>query len=176
MSRERDSTAGRRGMFFRAGAEVRLPVFEKKPEWVGPNGPLGLFTVRMGKDSLASYRAQSHRVTEDANGEQFAVHGGVPPVDSCTSSSRTVPDALLESQHGRSILVRLTKDFLYCADDGAPISEDGIVSLMFSRISSKRNKSAIGRFGIGFKSVLGVTDTPEFYSRPRILPIRQEAR
>ena len=37
---------------------------------------------------------------------------------------------------------------------------------MFSRMSSKRNTGAIGRFGLGFKSVLRVTDAPEFYSRP----------
>ena len=36
---------------------------------------------------------------------------------------------------------------------------------MFDRMSSKRNSSAIGRFGRGFKSVLAVTDAPEFYSR-----------
>ena len=74
-------------------------------------------------------------------------------------------DALLDSPKGRSILIRLTDGFLYCADDGEPIDEDGIVGLMFSRMSSKRNTAAIGRFGLGFKSVLGVTDSPEFYSR-----------
>ena len=42
---------------------------------------------------------------------------------------------------------------------------------MFYRMSSKRssgkrNIRPIGRFGLGFKSVLGVTDAPEFYSRP----------
>ena len=36
---------------------------------------------------------------------------------------------------------------------------------MFDRMSSKRNTAAIGRFGRGFKSVLRVTDAPEFYSR-----------
>ena len=36
---------------------------------------------------------------------------------------------------------------------------------MFSHLSSKRGTSEIGRFGLGFKSVLGVTDAPEFFSR-----------
>ena len=35
---------------------------------------------------------------------------------------------------------------------------------MFSHMSPKRNTGEIGRFGLGFKSVLGVTDAPEFYS------------
>ena len=36
---------------------------------------------------------------------------------------------------------------------------------MFSRLSPKRGTSEIGRFGLGFKSVLGVTDDPDFFSR-----------
>ena len=36
---------------------------------------------------------------------------------------------------------------------------------MFSHLSPKRGTSEIGRFGLGFKSVLGVTDRPEFFSR-----------
>ncbi|MCY4326775.1 MAG: DEAD/DEAH box helicase family protein [Rhodobacteraceae bacterium] len=74
-------------------------------------------------------------------------------------------DALLNSVGGRTILVRLTKENLYCADDGSPIDEEGIKGLMFDRMSSKRNTAAIGRFGRGFKSVLRVTDSPEFFSR-----------
>ena len=36
---------------------------------------------------------------------------------------------------------------------------------MFSHLSQKRGTAEIGRFGLGFKSVLGVTDAPEFFSR-----------
>ena len=73
-------------------------------------------------------------------------------------------DALTHSD-GASILVRLTGEYLYCADDGTPIDDEGIRALMFSHMSNKRDTSEIGRFGLGFKSVLGVTDAPEFYSR-----------
>ena len=41
----------------------------------------------------------------------------------------------------------------------------GVTALMFSHLSSKRGTTEIGRFGLGFKSVLGVKDTPEFFSR-----------
>ena len=40
-----------------------------------------------------------------------------------------------------------------------------MTALMFSHMSPKRGTSEIGRFGLGFKSVLGVTDAPEFFSR-----------
>ena len=36
---------------------------------------------------------------------------------------------------------------------------------MLAHTSSKRDTGEIGRFGMGFKSVLGITDTPEFFSR-----------
>ena len=36
---------------------------------------------------------------------------------------------------------------------------------MFAYLSPKRGTDEIGRFGLGFKSVLGVTDRPEFFSR-----------
>ena len=61
--------------------------------------------------------------------------------------------------------IRLTDDYLYCADSGSPLDEDGVTALMFSNLSSKRGLNLIGRFGLGFKSVLGVTDAPEFFSR-----------
>ncbi|MDE2724846.1 MAG: ATP-dependent helicase, partial [Gemmatimonadota bacterium] len=74
-------------------------------------------------------------------------------------------DALLPASKGRSILVRLTKRYFYCADDGDPIDKEGLEGLMFDRMSNKRNSAVIGRFGRGFKSVLRVTDAPEFFSR-----------
>ena len=36
---------------------------------------------------------------------------------------------------------------------------------MFAYLSPKRGTEEIGRFGLGFKSVLGVTDAPDFFSR-----------
>lgn len=73
-------------------------------------------------------------------------------------------DALSLSDGGK-IWIRLTPTHLYCADEGKAIDEDGVKALMFSRLSPKRGADEIGRFGLGFKSVLGVTDTPEFFSR-----------
>ena len=164
MKREYDFSAGLRGKFFRPSAKLRQRDSDEKPEWADPGGALGQFTIRVAKDTLESYRAQPYRVTEDANAEQFAVHGGYAHRQLYELVQNSA-DALLGSAHGRSILVRLTDRFLYCADNGAPINEEGVVGLMFSRMSSKLHTTAIGRFGVGFKSVLGVTDAPEFYSR-----------
>ena len=66
---------------------------------------------------------------------------------------------------GGRIEVWLVDDCLYCADDGSPIDEHGMTALMFSHMSPKRSTSQIGTFGLGFKSLLGVSDAPEFLSR-----------
>ena len=170
MKREYDFSAAERGRFYRESAKLRFPASDEEPNWIGPAGQLGEFLVERAEGILASYRAEPLRVTEDANSEQSAAHGGYAHRQLFELVQNSA-DALLDAPKGQSILIRLTERFLYCADDGAHIDEDGIVGLMFSRMSSKRSSSKrntrpIGRFGLGFKSVLGVTDTPEFYSRP----------
>ena len=164
MKQEYDFSEGKRGKFFRGGAKLRFPVSEKKPDWADPSGRIGDFIVQEAQKSLNAYREQPKLATEHARSEQDTAQGGYAHRQLFELVQNSA-DALLESPKGRSILIRLTEGFLYCADDGTPIDEDGIEGLMFDRMSSKRNTAAIGRFGRGFKSVLRVTDAPEFYSR-----------
>ena len=165
MKTEYDFSKGERGRFYRGNAKVSLPTLEEKAAWIGPEGPLGEFIVRETKKTLDSYRVQPHRVTEDANDEQFTAYGGYAHRQLFELVQNSA-DALLDAPKGKSILIRLTERFLYCADDGEPIDQDGVTALMFSRLSSKRRTGQIGRFGLGFKSVLRVSNAPEFYSRP----------
>ena len=74
-------------------------------------------------------------------------------------------EAATASERAGRIEIRLADDCLYCADDGNPIDEHGVTALMFSNMSPKRATSQIGTFGVGFKSLLGVCDAPEFLSR-----------
>ncbi len=164
MKTEYDFSKGERGRFFREGAKFVLPASDAKADWAGPKGSLGKFIVEEAKRTLESYRAQPRLVTEHANHERDTAHGGYAHRQLFELAQNSA-DALLGAPGGKSILIRLTEHFLYCADDGNPIDEPGVGGLMFSHMSSKRNTGAIGRFGLGFKSVLGVTDAPEFYSR-----------
>ena len=164
MKTEYDFSKGERGRFFREGAKFVLPASAAKADWAGPEGSLGKFIVEEANRTLESYRAQPRLVTEHANHERDTAHGGYAHRQLFELAQNSA-DALLGALGGKSILIRLTEHFLYCADDGNPIGERGVEGLMFSHMSSKRNTGAIGRFGLGFKSVLGVTDTPEFYSR-----------
>ena len=164
MKTEYDFSKGERGRFYRENAKLIFPASKEKPTWVGPEGRIGKFIVREAQKSLNAYREQPRLITEHARLEQDTAQGGYAHRQLFELAQNSA-DALLESPRGKSILIRLTEGFLYCADDGTPIDEEGVEGLMFDRMSSKRNSAAIGRFGRGFKSVLGVTDGPEFYSR-----------
>ena len=165
MKSEYDFSKGERGRFFLGDAKLRLPASAEKPGWAGLEGPLAMLIIGEAERTLGAYRAQPKLVTRDAREEHDIAFGGYAHRQLFELVQNSA-DALREAPAGKSILIRLTKSFLYCADDGNPIDEHGIDGLMFSRMSSKRNTGAIGRFGLGFKSVLRVTDAPEFYSRP----------
>ena len=165
MRREYDFSKGERGKFYRRDAKLNLPRPTEQPDWAGPESRLCRFIAQETEKTLRAYGAQPNLVTEHANHEHDTAHGGYAHRQIFELVQNSA-DALANAPQGKSILVRLTEDYLYCADDGKPIDESGAEALMFSHMSSKRNTSEIGRFGLGFKSVLGVTDAPEFYSRP----------
>ena len=164
MKTEYDFSKGERGRFFREGAEINLPASDAKPDWKGPEERLGAFIVEEARKNLSAYREQHRRVDEDANTEEDIAGGGYAHRQLFELVQNSA-DAVSDAPDGTSVLIRLTERFLYCADDGSPINEDGVVALMFSRLSPKRGTDQIGRFGLGFKSVLKVTDAPEFFSR-----------
>lgn len=60
--------------------------------------------------------------------------------------------------------LRLADGVLYCANEGDPFGADGIKAVTGAFLSAKKDEK-IGRFGLGFKSVLGVTDHPQIISR-----------
>jgi superfamily II DNA or RNA helicase len=115
------------------------------------------------EENLRVYGTSSTRIDEDAGQELNLAHGGYGKRQ-LLELVQNGADALLSTPGGR-IEVVLTADYLYCANEGNAVSESGIRSLLHAHLSNKRD-AEIGRFGLGFKSVLGVTDKPEFYSRP----------
>ena len=135
---------------------------EAAAKWVGPDGTIGSYIREESRKSLDSYRNQPNNLREDANQEEDTARGGYANRQLFELVQNSA-DALARSD-GAHIWIRLTSTHLYCADNGEPIDENGARALLFSHLSSKRGTSEIGRFGLGFKSVLGVTDTPEFFS------------
>ena len=115
-------------------------------------------------------------MTEHARVETDTVYGGYAnrqlfeliqnSADALFPDTETeTADEVSHEQDGGRIAIHLTENHIYCADNGEPINPEGVEALMFSRLSPKRATGQIGTFGLGFKSVLGVSNAPEFFSR-----------
>ena len=133
-------------------------------EWTRSDGALGAYIAEESKRTLDAYRLQPKLVNEHANHEDDTTRGGYAHRQLFELAQNSA-DALVGIPGGGRITIRLTKTCLYCADSGKPVDQDGVTALMFSHMSPKRGANEIGRFGLGFKSLLSVSDTPEFFSR-----------
>ena len=164
MKRQYDFSNAERGRFHCPSAKLNMPASGAGPAWEGAAGCIGRFVVEEARKTLDAYRAQPHLVSEHANHEQDTAYGGYAHRQLFELVLNSA-DALFQVGAGQSILIRLMKRFLYCADDGKPIDKPGVRRLMFAHMSSKCGTSEIGGSRLGFKSVLGVSDAPEFFSR-----------
>lgn len=163
MKQEYDFSGAKRGVFRGVSGPVKLPA-QRKVAWRGPQDAVGRFVLVEACKTLEAYLAQPRLVTEHANQEHAAPQGGYAHRQ-LYGLVQNGADALRHQGTGQSILIRLTHRFLYCADDGGPMDEKGVKRLMLAHLPSKRGTTGVGRFGKGCKSLLGVTDAPEFYSR-----------
>ncbi|GAA2886406.1 hypothetical protein GCM10010524_18550 [Streptomyces mexicanus] len=100
-------------------------------------------------------------IAEHANGERRITQGGYGDRQ-LFELVQNAADEIAGDPGGR-IHVVLTKTHLYCANEGNPVTPEGAETILRMSMSKKRG-GQIGRFGVGVKSVLVVTDTPEFFS------------
>ncbi|WP_150306590.1 DEAD/DEAH box helicase [Planctomonas psychrotolerans] len=110
---------------------------------------------------LNVYAKDSSRVLQDANNERRISEGGY----ATRQLEELVQNAVDAARKGGGrIEVLLTRNALYVANDGEPFDEAGVRSLMASDISTKDDER-IGKFGIGFKSILAISQSPKVLSR-----------
>jgi superfamily II DNA or RNA helicase len=117
--------------------------------------------------AINAYIAKPTLITEHANHEESIRTGGYAN-RTLLELVQNAADAMAGSEAddvGRVEIILDPKDgILYCANSGRPFSKSGLVAITHSHLSGKRGDE-IGRFGLGFKSVLAVTDTPQVLSR-----------
>lgn len=114
--------------------------------------------------ALGTYAFNPDRIEEDANGER-RIHQGGYGDRQLFELVQNAADELREPPHrGGRIHVVLTTEHLYCANTGTPITPEGAETILRMGVSRKRG-GQIGRFGVGVKSVLSVTRTPQFFGR-----------
>ncbi len=129
--------------------------------WSGPDSAIAATVAHQNKRLLQTYQADPKRLEEDANTER-SIHDGAYAHRQLHELLQNAADAMRSGQGRCEVL--LTDHTLYVANSGEPLTEQGVDTLMAAHLSSKRDEQ-IGRFGLGFKAVLAVTDTPKIYSR-----------
>jgi superfamily II DNA or RNA helicase len=140
------------------------------PSWATGDGKIGAAVVAQTERCLEVYGRDNKRVLSDANLEITTAEGGYGRKQ-VYELVQNGADALLRSP-GR-VQVLLTADCLYVANEGAALTVDGVLALMGSHLSQKRSDE-IGRFGLGFKSVVAVCDRPQIFSRSGSLGFDRE--
>ncbi|MFG1912381.1 sacsin N-terminal ATP-binding-like domain-containing protein [Kribbella sp. NPDC048928] len=119
--------------------------------------------------AIDSYGIQPNLVVEHANLEESIRTGGY--------ANRTLLELVQNAadaiggadEHGEAagrveIVLDAKNEILYCANAGRPFSRVGLTAIAMAYLSGKRGEE-IGRFGLGFKSVLAVSDAPQIFSR-----------
>ncbi|MFE9985380.1 sacsin N-terminal ATP-binding-like domain-containing protein [Streptomyces sp. NPDC005381] len=110
---------------------------------------------------LHTYAVDPGLIAEHANGERRITQGGYGDRQ-LFELVQNAADEIAEEPGGR-VHVTLTGTHLYCANEGTPVTPEGAETILRMSMSRKRG-GQIGRFGVGVKSVLVVTDAPEFFS------------
>ena len=120
------------------------------------------FVEQENRQVLESYQARPSLIEEHANYEQSTAEGAYGRRQ-LFELIQNGSDAILASKKPGIIQAILTENALYCADTGVGVTCGGIRAILQAYMSPKEDEE-IGRYGLGFKSVLGATRSPEFYS------------
>ncbi|MGH3999130.1 MAG: sacsin N-terminal ATP-binding-like domain-containing protein, partial [Pseudonocardiaceae bacterium] len=128
---------------------------------------------------LAAWRGSPTRFREDANTEaDFALLGYADRL--LVELAQNAADAAQRVGVPGYLRVTVENGELRAANTGAPLDSAGVAALAALRASAKRESSqekapkekgpqekghSVGRFGVGFAAVLGVTDAPRVVSR-----------
>ncbi|MCV7115540.1 DEAD/DEAH box helicase family protein [Mycolicibacterium setense] len=107
------------------------------------------------------YKEDPNRVEEDAGKERGIAEGGYGRKQ-IQELVQNAADAM-QGTPGR-IQVSLTDSALYVANEGRPFEDSGVRALLYTHLSNKTG-TEIGRFGLGFKSISGISDSPQIFSR-----------
>ncbi|WP_314412036.1 DEAD/DEAH box helicase [Streptomyces kroppenstedtii] len=111
---------------------------------------------------LETYRVDPGLIPEHANGERRITQGGYGDRQLFELVQNAADE--IADEPGGKVHVVLTETHLYCANQGTPVTPEGAETILRMSMSRKRG-GQIGRFGVGVKSVLVVSDAPEFFSR-----------
>ncbi|MGH3717952.1 MAG: sacsin N-terminal ATP-binding-like domain-containing protein [Pseudonocardiaceae bacterium] len=124
--------------------------------------PFGTAALREGV--LAAWRGSPTRLREDANAESdLALLGYADRL--LVELAQNAADAAQRADTPGYLKVTVESGELRAANTGVALDHAGVAALAALRASAKRAGDSVGRFGVGFAAVLGVTDAPQVLSR-----------
>lgn len=129
--------------------------------WADPDRALQGLVDEFRDRCLRVYKEDRNRVEEDAGKERGIAEGGYGRKQ-IQELVQNAADAL-QGSPGR-IEVTLTIDALYVGNEGRSFQDTGVRALLYTHLSDKKG-TEIGRFGLGFKSISGISDCPQIFSR-----------
>jgi superfamily II DNA or RNA helicase len=142
------------------------------------------YLERLNQQRLHSYEADVGLLGEHAGIEDTVLAGGygyrqvLELVQNGADAVLEAQERAIDSPGGNRIHVLLRGKRLYVANTGAPLSEEGLDALLRSHSSPKRGNQ-IGRFGLGFKSLLKLNGDIDLFTRSsgaiRFDPVRCRA-
>ena len=130
-------------------------------DWQTPDPHLREMVDHYRETCLSVYAQDRNRVTEDLR-KEFSIAEGGYGRKQVQELLQNGADAL-HSAPGR-LAVELSADTLYVANQGSPFSADGLRGILYAHLSEKTGEE-IGRFGLGFKSIAGISDNPQVFSQ-----------
>ncbi|MFG2818299.1 DEAD/DEAH box helicase [Kitasatospora sp. NPDC048365] len=124
--------------------------------------PVIATVLRQSSVVLETYKVDPGLVQEHANNERRITQGGYGERQLFELVQNAADE--IAAAPGGKLHVVLTHDYLYCANEGSPVTPQGAETILRMSVSRKRG-GQIGRFGVGVKSVLSVSNSPQFFSR-----------
>ncbi|GAA3914181.1 hypothetical protein GCM10022244_25050 [Streptomyces gulbargensis] len=125
------------------------------------DSPVIRTVVEQSARVLQTYEVDPGLIPEHANSERRITQGGYGDRQLFELVQNAADE--IAAEPGGTVHVVLTEKHLYCANEGTAVSSEGAETILRMSMSRKRG-GQIGRFGVGVKSVLVVTDAPQFFS------------
>jgi hypothetical protein len=119
-------------------------------------------TAAVRQRVLRAWADSPARLREDANAEDDARTAHADRV--VVELAQNAADAATAAGVPGRLRLEQSGGVLLAANAGAPLDAGGVESLSALRVSPKRG-GTVGRFGVGFKAVLALTDEPAVLSR-----------
>ena len=139
----------------------------QKVGWPSSEKELVAYVKDERDKTLEVYKIKPTLLQEHFNTEEDTLAGGYR-YRQVFEVIQNAADAILEGNQPKAekgrIVARVVDSKLYVANSGAPLTKDGIVALFGAHSSSKR-ENQIGRFGLGFKSLLAFGGKIDLFSR-----------